>query len=124
MAVSTRSVYVSYSITFGILAILLIPLGESTLPNPLVPKNVFARISNSTANTTSSTNTANFLTYKDSSGRFSIDYPSGWKVNQAKNRFEPFAVEFISPDLLSRLTIRFIKINNIGDDIETVMSGT
>jgi hypothetical protein len=39
--------------------------------------------SQTTANTTNTTNTTaatNFLTYKDSKGRFTINYPSGWRV--------------------------------------------
>jgi hypothetical protein len=41
--------YESYAITLGILAIVIIPLGESALPNSILwsSKNAFAQISNS-----------------------------------------------------------------------------
>lgn len=95
------------------------------LSSPIIPTSIKNTIvMRAHAQTQTTTNATSYLTYKDSQGRFTISYPSGWTVTPAKNRFEPFAVKFTGPDLLSSLTIRFMKIDNSGDDIETIMSGT
>jgi hypothetical protein len=52
-----------------------------------------------TMNQTAKTQQTAFSTYTDSQGRFSISYPSTWKVKPATNRFEPVLVSFVTPIL-------------------------
>jgi hypothetical protein len=40
------------------------------------------------------TGSTTFLTYKDPQGRFSINYPQGWNVTAATNRFQGYQVQF------------------------------
>ena len=39
-----------------------------------------------------------FLTYKDPNGRYTIQYPPGFKVEPATNRFETTLVEIMAPE--------------------------
>jgi hypothetical protein len=83
------------------------------LASPVIPiavKNTMIMRAHAQTQTQKQTNanaTTSYLTYKDSKGRFTIDYPSnGWNVTAAKNRFEDFVVSFRNLDTLSSHSIK------------------
>jgi hypothetical protein len=62
-------------------------------------------------NNTSSSTATTFSTYQDPEGRFTIQYPSDFKVTPASNRFEKIAVELAAPEG-SEMGLFAIAVNN------------
>lgn len=63
----------------------------------------------------------NFTNYKDPQGRFSIDYPSGWQVQSATNRFETRLAAFQAVSSVKNLTdVNIALARNTGIAVKTL----
>lgn len=80
--------------------------------------------------TTYAQTTEQTITYTDPLGRYSIGYPSSWKVEPALNRFEDIEIEFVNPNLppsqLEKIDIRVLKdagpVGDLGNFMELGLS--